>query len=203
MRKIQNNILLLNLLLYLFVSLFFLEFNIYAELPKSFLNEELPTLQSGPPINIQAAYDKEVLLKVSPSNDFSSQHSHIVWSVNNKKICTGFNCSLFLKESEYQQNAPILQIITYNEYGGTTYTYEFEIRSKEGFDSKNLNKETEYIKPKNESNNEFTTQKVSTIFGKGTLIQSDYLLYIGSVPRFFNWKDGIFQTDNLDTLKIL
>ena len=44
---------------------------------------------------------------------------------------------------------------------------------------------------------------MSAIFGKGTLIQSDYLLYIGSLSRSFNWSEGVFQTDNLDTLKIL
>ncbi|MBX9838103.1 MAG: hypothetical protein K2X69_07265, partial [Silvanigrellaceae bacterium] len=171
-------------------------------MPKTFIKEGLPTLRSGPPLNIQAAYDKEVLLEVSPGDDYSSQNSKIIWSINNKKICTGVYCPIVLKESDYLERAPILDIITFNEYGGTTYTYEFEIRSKEGFDSKSLNKETEYVKPKNESIDSFSSQKVSAIFGKGTLIQRDYILYIGSVSRFFNWKEGIFQTDNLDTLKI-
>lgn len=202
MRKIQNNFLFFIIILFCFILFSFFENKIYAQLPKTFIKEELPTLRSGPPLNIQAAYDKEVLLEVTPGDDYSSQNSHIIWSINNKKICTGVYCPIVLKESEYLERAPILDIITYNEYGGTTYTYEFEIRSKEGFDSKSLNKETEYVKPKNDPIDSFSSQKVSAIFGKGTLIQSDYILYIGSVSRFFNWKNGIFQTDNLDTLKI-
>ena len=150
MRKIQNNFLFFINIIFCFILFSFFENKIYAQLPKTFIKEELPTLRSGPPLNIQAAYDKEVLLEVTPGDDYSSQNSHIIWSINNKKICTGVYCPIVLKESEYLDRAPILDIITYNEYGGTTYTYEFEIRSKEGFDSKSLNKETEYVKPKND-----------------------------------------------------
>jgi tetratricopeptide (TPR) repeat protein len=206
MRKSLHNFLLIKIIIFTFTSSFliFFETKIYADLPHSLRIENLPTLQAGPPLNIQAAYDKEVLLEVTVADDFSSQNSKIVWSINNKKICTGLYCPIVLKESDYQNTVPILQIITYNEYGGTTYTYEFEIRSNEGFDSKSLNKETAYIKnTENYSNsNSFSTQSVSAIFGKGTLIQSDYILYIGSLSRSFNWSEGVFQTDNLDTLRI-
>ena len=203
MRKIQNKFLSVTLGLTSFIIPFFFNPNLFAELPKTFIKEGLPTLQSGPPLNIQATYDKEIFLQVTPADDFSSQNSKIIWSINNKRVCTGYSCFINLKESEFQNQAPILGIITYNEYGGTTYTYEFEMHSKEGFDSKSLNKDTEYIKSKIDSNNSFSSQKVSAIFGKGTLIQSDYLLYIGSLSRSFNWSEGVFQTDNLDTLKIL
>ncbi|WGL58997.1 tetratricopeptide repeat protein [Pigmentibacter sp. JX0631] len=185
---------------FVFFQSFFLQ--AFAEIPKSLLNPQLPILSSGPPLNIQAAYDKEVLLEVTPGDDFSSQNSNIVWSINNKKICTGLYCPIILKENEYQDKAPVLQIITYNEFGGTTYTYEFDIRSKEGFDPKELNKLMDYVKPKQNKNDSFSSQQVSAIYGKGTLIQSDYILYIGSLSRSFVWNDGIFQTDNLDTLRI-
>jgi hypothetical protein len=203
MRKNQHKFLFIRILVIacIFSFLFLYHTKVYADLPQS-LRMELPTLQSGPPLNIQAAYDKEVLLEVTVGDDFSSQNSKIVWSINNKKICTGLYCPIVLKESDYQNTVPILQIITYNEYGGTTYTYEFEMHSKEGFDSKSLNKDTEYTKSPKNSSNSFSTQSVSAIFGKGTLIQSDYILYIGSLSRSFNWNEGIFQTDNLDTLRI-
>lgn len=201
MRKILNNN--QSLMHWFFFFIFSsISFQSEAEIPKSLLEPQLPTLSSGPPLNVQAAYDKEVLLEVTPGDDYSSQNSNIIWSINNKKICTGFYCPIILHEKEFQDKAPILQIITFNEFGGTTYTYEFEIRSKDQFDSKELNKLTDYVKPKANKSNSFSSQQVSAIFGKGTLIQSDYILYIGSLARSFNWSDGIFQTDNLDTLKI-
>lgn len=201
MRKIQNNKCIL--LYWFFLCLFLiLPFRVFPEIPKSLLEPQLPTLSSGPPLNIQAAYDKEVLLEITPSDDFSSQNSNIIWSINNKKICTGFYCPIILNEKDYLEKSPVLQIITYNEYGGTTYSYEFEIRSKEDFNPKELNKLTDYSKPQNSKNNSVSSQQITAIFGKGTLIQSDYILYIGSIKRNFTWANGIIQTDNLDTIKI-
>lgn len=198
MRKNQYSFLFIKLVfIYVFSFLIFFHTKIYADPQQS-----LPTLQYGPPLYIQAAYDKEIPLEVTKFNDFSSQNSKVIWLINHKKICTGLYCTIILKESDYQNTVPILDIITFNEYGGTTYTYEFEMHSKEGFDSKFLNKETTYVKSPENLSNLFSTQSVSAIFGKGTLIQSDYILYIGSFPRSFNWNEGIFQTDNLDTLRI-
>lgn len=95
-----------------------------------------------------------------------------------------------------------MHIISYNSFGGTTYSYEFELRSGEGFDAKSLNKETEYVKNNANNAGSFSSQTVSSVFGKGTLIQSDYILLIGSISRNFSWKEGVFQTDNLDVLRI-
>ncbi|APJ03003.1 tetratricopeptide repeat protein [Silvanigrella aquatica] len=185
---------------FIFLFTIFYDLNVQADLPSSLKLDTLPTLQSGPPLHIQAAYDKEIQLEVTVSDDYSSQNSNIIWSINNKKICSGLYCPILLKESDFQNTVPILQIITYNDTGGTTYTYEFEMRSKEGFDSKSLNQDTAYLK--NSQSNSFSSQTVSALYGKGTLIQSDYILYIGSLQRNFNWDEGIFQTDHLDTLRI-
>ena len=87
----------------------------------------MPTLSSGPPLNVQAAYDKE-LLKVTPGDDYSSQNSNIIWSINNKKNLYRLYCPIILHE-KFQDKSLFLNYY-FNEFGGTTYTYEFEIRSK-------------------------------------------------------------------------
>ncbi|BBH52225.1 tetratricopeptide repeat protein [Fluviispira sanaruensis] len=193
------------LLIYFIFICFTLKSN--AQLPSSLTENFLPRLQSGPPIKIYAAYDSPIPLKVTLADDASSKNSSISWILNNKKICTGISCEILLKEKEFKELTPVLFIITANSYGGTTYSYEFKMHTKQGFDSEKWNKEVAYLKqnsiPKDTQNPpNFSTQSVVSLFGKGTLIQNDYMLYIGKVPRKFSWNLGYFETDNVDALRI-
>ncbi|WP_338636895.1 tetratricopeptide repeat protein [Spirobacillus cienkowskii] len=203
-KKINKNkcFLIYKITLLLFFILCFQQISFSITAPSKIKNNKIPTLQSGPPTSIHTSYGKEVLLEVTTSDDFSSQNSRIIWIINNKIVCTGLYCPLVLKESDFQKTIPILQIITYNQFGGTTYSYEFEMHPKDTFNAKLFNKETKYLEPIDFPENSFTTQTVSAVMGKGTLIQSDYIMYIGSIGKKFNWNHGVFQTDNLDTLRI-
>ncbi|KAB8027401.1 tetratricopeptide repeat protein [Fluviispira multicolorata] len=209
MKEIRPRISFSKYFLFKFIYMFFacLIFKSYAQLPSSLTKDFLPTLKSGPPSSIYASYDLEIPLKVTLSENLTSKNSTISWILNSKKICTGTSCEILLKEKDYKELTPILFIIATNSYGGTTYSYEFKMHTRQGFESDKWNKEVAYLKrdaiPKSAQNPpNYSSQNAVALFGKGTLIQNDYMLYIGKVSRSFVWKQGYFQTDNLDSLRI-
>lgn len=76
---------------------------------------------------------------------------------------------------------------------------------KNAFSTENysiIEEHNQKFKTKNLYINYLKNQSVISIFGKGSLNQNNYIHNFSDIPFNFNWTNGVFETENLDSLQI-